>query len=226
MDALRRIVGSALLSLPALALGIFAAAHFSNGLALDAAIPVPVYMVAQIAMPKVAYEDAAAALARADGRDGAAAIARAEAELRSGASPIEQVPILTQGLRREPASARGWTLLSETLLPTDKKKAALALSQALVLAPREFWLVEARAHDAALLWDYLDAETRARALEQTRMLWEEPILRGQLRRLLLTPEGVTLAARAFTGRQDELREMNRFLSSERRRAAMNERLLP
>ena len=226
MDASRRIVGSVLLSLPALALGFFAAAHFVDGLAVDAAIPVPVYMVAQIAMPKAAYEDAAAALARADARNGTAAIARAEAQLRSGASPSTQVPILTQGLLQEPASARGWTLLSEALLPTDRRDAARALSEAMVLAPREYWLVEARAHDAALLWVNLDAETQTRALEQTRMLWEEPILRGQLRRLLFTREGVDLAARAFAGRQDELREMNRWLSAERRRAAMTERPSP
>ena len=226
MDALRRIVGSVLLSLPALALGFFAAAHFSDGLAADAAIPVPVYMIAQIAMPKAAYEDAAAALMRADACNGTAAIARAEAGLRSGASPAAQVPILTRGLLQEPASARGWTLLSEALLPTDKASAARALSQALILAPREYWLVEARAHDAALLWKYLDADTQARALEQTRMLWQEPALRGQLRRLLFTREGVDLVARAFAGRQDEVREMNRWLSAERRRTPMTERSSP
>ena len=226
MDASRRIVGSVLLSLPGLVLGFFAAAHFVDGLAVDAAIQVPIYMVAQIAMPKAAYEDAAAVLARADARDGTAAIAHAEARLHSGASPAAQVSILTQGLLQEPASARGWTLLSEVLLPTDKEGAARALSEALVLAPREYWLVESRAHDAALLWKYLDAETQTRALEQTRMLWEEPILRGQLRRLLLTQEGVDLAARAFAGRQDELREMNRWLSAERRRTAMTERPSP
>jgi hypothetical protein len=226
MDALRRIAGSIFLSLPAWALGFFAAAHFSDGLATDAAIPVPVYMIAQIAMPKAAYEDAAAALARADARNGAAAIARAEAGLRSGASPAAQVPILIHGLLQEPSSARGWTLLSEARLPTDKKNAARALSQALVLAPREYWLVEARVHDAALLWKYLDAETQARALEQTRMLWQEPVLRGQLRRLLFAQEGVDLVARAFAGRQDEVREMNRWLSAERRHAPMTERSSP
>ena len=118
MDAFRRIAGSVLLSSPAFALGFFGAAHFYDGLAMDAAIPVPVYMVAQIAMPKAAYEDAAAALARADARNGTAAIARAEAQLRSGASPSTQVPILTQGLLQEPASARGWTPSPRCSLPS------------------------------------------------------------------------------------------------------------
>ncbi len=226
MDALHRIVGSILLSLPALVLGFFAAAHFSDGLAVDAAIPVPVYMVAQITMPKAAYESAAAALAHADPRNGTAAISRAEAGLHSGALPAGEVSILTYGLLQEPASARGWTLLSEAQLPTDKKSAARALSQALLLAPRDYWLAEARAHDAALLWDHLDTETQTRALEQTRMLWQEPVLRNQLRRLLLTQQGVDLVARAFVGRQDELRAMNRWLSAERRRAPPMERLLP
>jgi len=217
MNTLRQVVTSVLLLLPALALGYFSWAHFVDGLVIDAAIPVPIYMVQQIAMPRAAYEDAGAALARADARDGDAAVARAEAALHSGALPASQVPLLIHGLMQEPATARGWTILSEALLPTDKKGAARALSQALVLAPRDYWLIGARAQDGALLWPELDPDAQTLALEQTRMLWEEPVLRDRLRRLLFSPQGVALVARAFAGRRDELRSMNRWLSQVRQR---------
>jgi hypothetical protein len=212
MNRLRQLVESVLLLLPALALGYAAWAHFADGVAVDAAIPVPVFMIQQIAMPKVAYEDAAVALERADARDGEAAVARAEAGLHGGASPDNEVALLTHGLMQEPASARGWTILAEAQEPADKKSAARALSQALVLAPRDYWLIGARAQDSARLWPELDRDTQALALEQTRMLWEVPDLRDQLRHLLTSPKGVALVAKAFAGREDELRTMNRWLA--------------
>jgi len=211
MIRLRQLVESVLLLAPALALGILAWAHFADGVAVDAAIPVPVFMIQQIAMPKVAYVDAAAALERADARDGDAALERAEAGLHGGAPPAAEVPLLVHGLMQEPASARGWTVLAEALLPTDREAAARALSQALVLAPRDYWLIGARAQDGARLWPELDPDAQALALEQARMLWEIPELRDQLRHLLTSPQGVALTAKAFAGREDELRTMNRWL---------------
>jgi hypothetical protein len=212
MNRLFQLVGSVLLLLPALALGTSAWAHFADGVAVDAAIPVPVYMIQQIAMPKVAYEDAAAALSKADARDGEAAVARAEAALHGGAMSADGAALLVQALTQEPASARGWTLLAEAQEPADKKSAARALSQALLLAPRDYWLIGARAQDSARLWAELDRDTQALALEQARMLWEVPELRDQLRHLLTTPKGVALVAKAFAGREDELRTMNRWLA--------------
>ena len=212
MNRLLQLVESVLLLLPALALGTSAWAHFADGVAVDAAIPVPVFMIQQIAMPKVAYVDAAAALSKADVRDGEAAVARAEAALHGGASPADEVPLLVQGLTQEPASARGWTILAEALEPTDRGGAARALSQGLVLAPRDYWLIGARAQDSARLWGELDRDTQALALEQARMLWEVPELRDQLRHVLTSPKGVALVAKAFAGREDELRTMNRWLA--------------
>ncbi|MGA7676570.1 MAG: hypothetical protein WCA78_16175 [Rhizomicrobium sp.] len=221
MNVFRQVATGILCLIPAIALGAFAVPHLLDGFAVDAAIPVPVYMIAQVPMPKAAYEDAVVALGRADPRDGDAAIARAEASLRSGAQPLSQVPTLTQGLTQVPASARGWTLLSEAWLATDKRNAARALGQALLLAPHEYWLVGPRALDAAMLWPYLDADAQAQALEQTRMLWEEPLLRGQIRPLLFSSEGVSLVTRAFASQQDELRDMNRWLSLQRRQLPLS-----
>lgn len=220
MTLLRQSLTAVLLLIPAVALGIYATPHFLDGVARDGAIPVPNRMIAQIAMPKAAYVDAVMALREASPRDGDAAIARAEAALHAGAPPFSQVPVLTLGLSQEPASARGWLLLSNAwATTTDKKKAAQALAQALVLAPHEYWLIGMRAKQAAFLWPYLDADTQALALEQARMLWEEPLLRGQLPLLLSTPEGGRLVTRAFAGQSDELREMNRWLSAQARQQA-------
>ena len=219
MNAVHRIVGNILLLIPALLLGFFAAAHFADGLATDAAVPIPTYMIAGIAMPKIAYQDAYLSLANVDTRDGEAIIARAEGGLHCGIDRNELIALLIQGLLHAPASARGWTLLSETLLPVNEQKAAQALSQALVLAPHEYWLVGARSYDAALLWKQLDADSQENALEQTRLLWLEPALHGQLSRLLLTHEGVSIVTMAFANQPDELREMNRWLSKERTRTS-------
>ena len=220
MTALRQTLTAALLLIPAIALCLYALPHFRDGVAVDEAIPVPNHMIAQIAMPKPAYVDAVIALRQASPRDGDAAIAQAEAALHAGAMPFSQVPVLTQGLTQEPASARGWLLLSEVWASIDQKKAAQAMAQALLLAPHDYWLIGPRAKQAAFLWSYLDTDTQALALQEARMLWEEPILRGQLQPLLSTPEGVRLATRAFAGQPDEIRAMNRWLSAQARQQAV------
>ena len=89
------------------------------------------------------------------------------------------------------------------------------LAQSLILAPHDYWLSGWQAQDAARLWPYLGPDAQARTLVQVRALWEDPLLRGQLRALLTSDAGVALATRAFRGRQDEVRRMNRWLSFER-----------
>lgn len=217
MHTLLRWFPSVLCFLPAAALAYLAFPHFLDGAALDAAIPVPNYMIAQIAMPKSAYAEAETALGRADPSDGEAQIERAEAALRAGATPGSQVPRLIRGVTLEPASARGWTLLAYAWAPADRVKAANALAMALELAPKDYWLAGMRSEAAAMLWPQLDPDAQASALAQMRLLWEEPLLRGRLRKLLTSKTGVALVTRAFSGQQDEVREMNRWLAVERRR---------
>lgn len=217
MAGLFRTALSILYLVPAIGLAWLAVPHLRDGVALDAAVPVPNYMIANRAMPVSAYKDAERALSQADAADGDAAIARAEAALRSGSRSRAVIPELSNGLMAAPASARGWTLLSLAYASFDKRKAAGALGVALELAPKDFWLAEMRAEAAAQLWSGLDADARVNALAQTRLLWEEPLLRGQLRQLLTSADGVALVKCAFSDRQDEMREMNRWLSAERRR---------
>jgi hypothetical protein len=215
MAAWLRTVASVTSLLAALAMGYLGGRQFLDGVAVEAAIPVPVYMIAQIKMPLVAYRDATAALAGADVRDGAYRIARAEAALRSGVPPGGEISELTEGLTDQPASTRGWTLLSAALIPVDRQKAARSLSTALLLAPNDYWLVGPRAQIGALLWSDLDSDSRTLVLQQTRDLWTEPDLRGQLRALLASPAGVALVGRAYADDPDEIRRMNRWLSAAR-----------
>jgi hypothetical protein len=201
--------------LPALGLAIGAWPHFQNGLAREAAIPVPSYMVARIAMPKVAYRSAVQALARADARDGDAHVARGEALMALGESPTAD---LTAGLRHAPASARGWTLLAEASMKTDRRQAARYLGQALLLAPYDYWLALPLAQDAAKLWPQMDGVARERAVAQARMLWSDLQMRRQFQFFASTPEGVQLAWRTFAYQPDELRAINRWLVLRRRTA--------
>ncbi|MDR3527560.1 MAG: hypothetical protein P4L57_09790 [Rhizomicrobium sp.] len=219
MTRFSQAIVNVVLLLLAIASGWFAIPHWRDGVAIGDAIPVPAYMVAQIPMPKLAYDDAVHALGRADPENGWAHIARAEAARQYGGAPQTQISEIERGLSLTPASSRGWTLLSEAWLPTDQRLAAKMLSQALLLGPNDFWLIGPRVQDAAVLWPYLDQDSKDLALAQTRMLWEVPVLRGQLRVLLRSADGVNLASRAFKNRQEEVRQMNRWLSLDRQREA-------
>ena len=216
----RRIVLIALGLLPAVALVWGALPHFLDGLAKDAAIPVPVYMIAERPMPKIAYKDAVDALAHADRRDGDARIVRGEAAMYGGEPLSFAVSELSAGVAASPASARGWTLLSEAWREQKHmKKAGRALAMAFVLSANDYWLIGRRVQDASLLWPYLDSDTQQQALTDARRLWEEDLLRNQLRALLNSPPGLALATKAFATMPDETREMNRWLA-ERRRASV------
>jgi hypothetical protein len=217
MVLLRQAGRTVLALLPAIILAVASVPVFFDGLALEAAIPVPNYMILHRSMPKAAYEDVQTILLQADRRDGAAVITRAEAAMDAGNVPQSQIDALKDGLMYQPASARGWTLLAEAYTPIDKKRAARALAQSLLLSSRDYYLAAMRVHDAALLWSDLDAETKGKALEQARLLWEEPALQNQLRVVLASREGVDIVAKAFAGRSDEVREMNRWLSVQRSR---------
>jgi hypothetical protein len=205
---LRWLVSAAML-LPGLCLAHFGYVHFADGVAHDGAIPVPVAMVAQHPVPKIAYDEAAKSLARAAPRDGDAMLIRAEALFHAGRTPSEIVPLLEEGLRQAPASARGWTLLAEAQQPLAPEKSAAALSQALILAPRDYWTAAARLRVAALLWPKLDAEIRTSAQNQARLLWQEELLRPQLVIAVQTNEGAALLTRSFD--ESEIRKINRYL---------------
>ncbi|MEI9989856.1 MAG: hypothetical protein WDM86_07440 [Rhizomicrobium sp.] len=208
-----------LAGVPGIALGFLAVPHFQNGAALDSAIPVPNYIIRQMPMPVAAYRRAANALLRANNQDGGAQVALAEASIDAGNTAASQLERLERGVRDAPTVPRGWLLLSTSLVTIDKTRAATALSQALLLAPYDFWLAGSRAQEAAQQWRDLDPGTRALALRQAQLLWDDEELRMYIPMLLSSPEGVALLTQAFSKRPDDLRAINRWLSRELRRAA-------
>lgn len=210
-----RVLAGGLMLMPAVLLGIFGYAHFRDGIANDSAIPVPVSMVAHLSLPKSAYADAAVALANADPRNGDAAIIRTEAGMRTEAGPEQLADALEDGLSHAPASARGWLLLCDARYSSDKPGAARALSQSILLAPREFWLIGLQVLDAARLWSDLDKDTQTRVLVEMRLMWAEPVLRAHLLTVLRSPQAAALATRAFS--QDDIRAINRWASREQSR---------
>jgi hypothetical protein len=216
MTALRAALASFVFVLPAIGLAYGALLHLGNGLARDAAVPVPAYMVARVTMPKLAYQEAVRALGAADPRDGDAHIARGEAAMMAGMKTPQRISDLSDGLRQAPASARGWVLLAESAAPADSGKAARYLGQALLLAPDDYWLALPLAQDAARLWPQLDAAARNRAVAQARLLWSEPMLRRQFPPLVSTPNGVALIWRAFAYQPGEMSDINRWLALQRR----------
>jgi hypothetical protein len=203
----------------ALLLGVGALPHFRDGLIIDQALPVPSYMIAAKNLPNSAYAHAASVLLRADPANGTSRIAGAEAALDSGASGMTQIPNLTAALIATPASTRGWLLLARAAAPTDRKQAAAALSQALILAPYDYWVAGIRVRLAASLWSNLDQDAQSNALRQTRMLWEQQQLRPQLPAILASPGGLRLVRLAFAGQRDDLVALNRWVSAERRKTA-------
>jgi hypothetical protein len=90
------------------------------------------------------------------------------------------------------------------------------LTQAFLLSPRDTWIAGVRAQDAALLWPYLDDDTRGMAIEQTRRIWQEPFLRPQMLGVVDTPQGAAMVTRSFE--QDDIRAINRWVRMQQRRA--------
>lgn len=206
------------LLVPVLLLILVATPRLKSGFAIDAAYPVPVLMIADFSLPQTSYLDTAAILATAHPDDGETILQRAEA--LSLAQPQSElvVELLQDGLEKSPASVRGWALLAGQLDAVDQQRAARALGQSFLLGPYEYYVAPKRVRQAATLWDELALDARATALEQTRLLWTEEALNDEILRLLDTQGGSQLLARAFVDEPEELRAINRWVTTERRNA--------
>ncbi len=208
------------LLLPAVFLSFVAAPRFLSGIAIDEAFPVPDYMMMDVDLPRSAYAAAAVTLALADDEDGQVWIQQAEATALSGASSGDVIPRLVKGLARSPTSARGWTLLAEQTTAQDPRRAAAALAMALYLGPYDFWLAGRRARTAAALWNTLSEEGRQAALRQVSLLWSEPLLNQEIRPVLTTRAGVELMTHALWNEPEQLRALNRWIASQRRKVSI------
>ncbi len=92
---------------PALLLILVATPRLQSGLAIDAAYPVPVLMIADVSLPQSSYLDTAAILATAHRDDGETILQRAEALALAQLQAENVVELLQDGLAKSPASVRG-----------------------------------------------------------------------------------------------------------------------
>jgi len=210
-----------LLLLPAVLLLAAAIPRFVSGRAVDAAFPVPAYMVLNQPLPLNSYRAAADVLAKAGENDGRAILERAEAASLGGDSSAHVMALLRSGLAETPASVRGWTLLAEQLVNEDPQSAKTALEHSVLLGRYEYFVAGKRSRVAATMWDQLPPDVQAAILPQTRLLWTDITLRTNIAPLLTTPGGRELVGRAFRDDPEQLRALNRYLADERRRAAAN-----
>ncbi len=215
-DAARRWLARLILLGPAIAVTFAAVPRLVSGLALEAAFPPTAYMVINIAMPEHTYAQSAQILSHASLGDGETQLLRAEAAERTRPkSPDAVIPLAERALSYAPADARGWIVLAEALRPQDPRKAAAALTLAIELAPREYFLIVPRVLAGAPLWAYLPQETRDTLLGDARFLVQDRNFHAALRSLLAVEGGPQLVTRALAGHPDQIRALNRELAHER-----------
>ncbi len=200
---------------PALLVGGLAAPRFISGLAQDAALPVTSRMLINQPLTTKSYRRTSAALAHTALTDGESQILRAWAVAKAGGPAGDVVPTLEIGLADSPASALGWILLAQEVRPQDRKKAAAALSLALLLAPHEHFLEIPRVLAGAPLWDSLSSEAHQLLLTDARALLERPDAGPALQDLLAEPGGRALVGKTFIGHPESLRAFNRALQKKR-----------
>jgi hypothetical protein len=214
---LQRWLVGAMLFVPVAVWAAAGIAQLRNGLAVNAAFPVPLNLSINRGLPQAAHLAAVTALGRADRRDGWARIARAEAASRASMSATIVRPELEAGLAAAPASAEGWTSYAEIIVAVDPARAAEAVETALFLAPYDVFWANRRLQLAGQLWTRLDESTRNTALRQTRMLWDKPQYRSWVALLGASPAGREMLGRAYNGAPDTIRAINRHMTAARLR---------
>jgi hypothetical protein len=172
-------------------------------------------MTVDRALPFKTYRATAQVLAGAAEADGEAQIARSRAAYLSGEVGPKIIAMADNGLSHAPASAAGWTLLAALRTPVDHVRAAGAMSVALELAPRDYYLAAWRARTAAPLWADLPADVRESAARQVRLLWSNRAQHNQIRSILAVPGGPQLVTYAMKDDPDGLRALNRMVARER-----------
>ncbi len=205
----------AVLLFPPVILLLAALPRFASGIALEAAFPVPSYMTVVRTLPINATRATAHVLASAAEADGEAQIARSRAAYLSGEVGPKIIAMGDNGVSHAPSSAAGWTLLAALRTPVDRARAAAAMSVALELAPRDYYLAAWRARTAAPLWADLPADARESAARQVRLVWSDRRLRHQIRSILAVRGGPNLVTYAMKNDPDGLRALNRMVARER-----------
>jgi hypothetical protein len=204
------------LLVPVALLFLTAVPRLQSGLAIDAAFPVPNYVLVDYLLPENSYRVAAEVLTGASSEDGQTLILLAEVAAHANLPQQAILNLLRDGLSRSPASSRGWALLAEQI--QDRRRAAAALTQSLLLAPYDYFLAGRRGREGALLWDVLPVDDRRSVLQQARLIWSEPILYGEIEPLLMVSGGADLLARAFEDEPQELQALSLWIAENSRGA--------
>lgn len=203
-----------LLAMPVIAIVLMAVPRLATGLLLQRAFPATAYIETNTPLPASSYGKVAEILSHASRSDGESELIQAEAAINAGAPAQFVIPAVRQALANAPLSARGWIILASLLTEQDPKKAAAALTLAFDLAPDDYYLIFPRTLVAASLWKELPSRVRTLLLKDVSAMASDPNKRSQLRLLLAKPGGGTLVSRAFAGRPDALRALNRSLTLE------------
>ncbi|MGB8363043.1 MAG: hypothetical protein ACLQUZ_06730 [Rhizomicrobium sp.] len=201
--------------LPACVVIILAVPRLLSGFALEAAFPATAYLAMNVPLPQTTDRSIVQILSHAPVADGETQVLRAEAAADGQFSPATTIEMTTTALAHAPAAARGWLVLAELVRDRHRNEAASALSLAIELAPREYYLVGLQARAGAPLWDALPEDVQAKLLNDVRLVAHKTELRSDLWALLRVPGGPALLTRAFAGHPEQLRALNRSLAREK-----------
>lgn len=203
------------LLLPVPALGIFAAAapRLNSGIVLEEIFPESAYVTSNITLSPSSYAVMAQALANATTDDGGTQILRAEIAIDAGEAPSAIIPLLEEALSRSPADARGWVLLA-SLLTQNPNAAGRAMSLALTLAPKEYYLIVPRTAVGAGLWIYLPEAARHQLLDDAYLIATDENSRANLYAIIGRPGGTALVTRALAKHPDKIKALNQNVARE------------
>ena len=201
--------------LPACVVVTLAVPRLLSGFALEAAFPATAYLAMNVPLPRATDRSIAQILSQAPLADGETQVLRAQAAADAQFSPATTIEMTTTALAHAPAAARGWLVLAELMRDRRRNEAASALSLAIELAPREYYLVGLQARAGAPLWNVLPKDVQAKLLNDARLVARKTELRSDLRALLNVPGGPALLTRAFADHPEQLRALNRSLARER-----------
>lgn len=213
---MRRAFFATILLLPAFIYSSAGFIYLWDGISVNASFPIPLHLRIGEAASQSAYRAAASSLLGANQGNGDAQIARAEAEFRATGNSRAARSLVAQGLTKSPASVEGWILYAELWAPVDPEKAAQALHISYAISPQDFFTMPRRCELAAVIWPYLAKDDQAAALQETRQLWNIPSLRPAMEILTGTAAGRQLVIYAWVDNPEQIRSINRWISSENR----------
>jgi hypothetical protein len=201
-------IAAGLLLLVPLALAALAIPRFIDGLLIARVRTVLVDRLYERSIPAPTASKTAALLSGFVSPDGEMKLWQAELEGVSAATDPARLARAhadaLEGLKYEPASPRGWTLLCELDVNLHSPDAGTCMNTAFYIGPFDWFVSRRRSVLAAFLWPALDADTRAAAARRLHIMWETdiggyPHMRDVLYDVARTQHGLQNINQAFVG---------------------------